>query len=215
MQKMEISSASADLSRPDLCLRRCLRRCMIWHSLTFLCSYLQVSWRLTWFRVVVTDVWFGHFSHSISPWPFFVQVGGPVAGANPGRRGGVLIEMMGGDQIIAFIDVHHIEGSTRAPRTEMLHKKSMLFGSKYGSNSGKINPLTRVGARSHAAALSRPKVIQKRYPRGNFHSRTGWLVHSLNEILNVLEFKNWSQAVILLLGGWAEHFIGKGNPDDF
>jgi hypothetical protein len=21
--------------------------------------------------------------------------------------------------------------------------------------------------------------------------------------------------VILLLGGWAEHFIGKGNPDDF
>ena len=26
------------------------------------------------------------------------------------------------------------------------------------------------------------------YPRGNFHSRTGEPVHSLNEILNVLEF---------------------------
>ena len=77
--------------------------------------------------------------------PFFVQVGGPVAGANPGRRGGVLIEMMGGGQIIAFIDVHHIGGSTRAPRIEMLHKKSILFGSKYGSNSGKINPLLVLG----------------------------------------------------------------------
>ena len=35
--------------------------------------------------------------------------------------------------------------------------------------------------------------MHKAHPRGNFHSRTGWLVHSLNEILNVLEFKNWSQ----------------------
>ena len=26
--------------------------------------------------------------------PFFVQVGGPVAGANPGRHSGVLIEMV-------------------------------------------------------------------------------------------------------------------------
>ena len=108
MQKMEISSASADLSRPDLCLRRCLRRCMIWHSLTFLCSYLQVSWRLTWVRVFVTDVWFGHFSHSISVATVYILRPGwwTSCGCKPGATRWRLDWNDGGDQIIAFIDDH-------------------------------------------------------------------------------------------------------------
>ena len=43
-------------------------------------------------------------------------------------------------------------------------------------------------------------------PRGNFHSRTGEPAH---------DFKIDVRLVILLLGGWSEHFIGKVNPDDF
>ena len=47
--------------------------------------------------------------------------------------------------------------------------------------------------------------------RGNFHTRNGWLVHSLSEIRNELEFQNWSQVSHFIVKGlvWAFYWPGK------
>ena len=48
-------------------------------------------------------------------------------------------------------------------------------------------------------------------PRGNFHTRNGWFVHSLSEIRNVLEFQNWSQVSHFIVKGlvWVFYWPGK------
>ena len=85
------------------------------------------------------------------------------------------------------------------------------FSGRFGRSSGEVME----GVRTLAGDFLLYSYLLFKDPRGNFHSRTGEPVHSSNDFFNHWNFKIDVRLVILLLGGWSEHFIGKVNPDDF